>query len=132
MNRLEARKQVGHHYFFSEREPQSLVEVRFKACENLIEPVRADVKELVETRLEAPIEPTIEEMIGCMTYLDRVCPQNKSKPFWRGMNAMQYFVYAGATNPDREPECADIRYSVAKQIGFLSLNLPDRFVERYL
>lgn len=132
MNIIQARQKAEHHYFFGEREPQSLVEVRFKACTNLIEPVRADVKQLVETRLEAPTEPTIEEMIGCMTFLERVCPQNKSKPFWRGMNTMQYFVYAGAENPQREPECSDIRLSVAKQIGFLSLNLPDRFVERYL
>lgn len=132
MNRTKAKQPVDHHYFFGESEPQSLVEVRFKAFNNLIEPVTRDVSKLVETRIEPPQTPTIEEMIGCMTFMNRVCPENQSKPFWRGMNAMQYFVYAGAENPQREPECAEIRYSIARQIGFLSLNLPDRFIRKYL
>lgn len=132
MNVLQARKQTDHHYFFEDREPRSLVEKRFLECPDLIEPVTIGAKELVETRLESPIIPTIEEMVGCMAFMHRIPHDMRERPFWRGMGLMQYFVYEGANNPQREPECAEVRLCIAKQIGFLSIELPERFIERYL
>ena len=129
---MNFRQPANHHYFFGEREPESLTERRFLQCPELIEPVTADVKRLVETRIEPPQMPEIDAMVECMQFMRHIPEDMRNRPFWRGMGLMQYFVYLGADKPSREPVCSDTRFNIAKQIGFLSLELPERFVEKYL
>lgn len=129
---MPTKQPANHHYFFGQREPESLTERRFLECPELIEPVTSDVKRLVETRIEPPTMPSIDEMVECMTYMRKIPEDMRNRPFWRGMGLMQYFVYLGADKPSREPVCSATRYNIAKQIGFLSLELPKRFVEKHL
>lgn len=132
MNILEARRPIDHHYFFGEGQPGSLTEVRFLQCPELIEPVTADVERLVRIKIEAAETPDIATMVGCMNYMRHIPEDMQDRPFWRGFGLMQYFVYLGADQPKLEPYCAETRYNIARQIGFLSLQLPKKFVEKHL
>lgn len=113
-----------HHLWFEKwkyKTPEDKLFRQFGAF--VIKGVPLEIHKELHAQVEPPPKPYPKEMIGCLATAQN-CIKSHDNPLWGAESAMQYFVWRGATYPETEPHCRDIRWNLAKQIGILAQAYP--------
>lgn len=113
-----------HHLFFEKWQYKTPKEKQFRRFGAfVIKNVPLEVHKKLHSEVPPPPKPYPKEMFGCIQAV--VSSERKhDDPLWGAESAMQYFVWRGATYPETEPHCREIRWNLAKQIGILAQAFP--------